>query len=128
MIPADRECDVVCELRTTPGSALVSRLSGDYNPLHCDPDVAAKADFPMPILHGLCTYGSAGHALLRTLWDYDTSRFRGMHARFSSPVYPGETIRTGIWHEGSHGKPVFRSRVVERDIVVLDQGTAEIAA
>ncbi len=126
VIPADREPDEVCDLATLPQSALIYRLSGDYNPLHCDPDVAEKGGFDRPILHGLCTYGTAGHAILRTLCGYDPSRFTGMQARFSAPVFPGETIRTEIWRDGGDGKAAFRSRVVERDVVVLDQGTARV--
>ena len=125
VVPEDREPDEVCDLATLPQSALIYRLSGDYNPLHSDPDVAEKAGFHMPILHGLCTYGTAGHAILRTLCDYDPLRFTGMNARFTSPVFPGETIRTEMWR-GDNGTAEFRSRVVERDVVVLDQGIAEI--
>ena len=126
-IPADRQPDEVCDLPTLPQAALIYRLSGDYNPLHSDPDIAAKAGFKAPILHGLCTYGVVGHALLRTLCGYDPGRFKSMAARFSSPVYPGETIRTEIWHEGP-GRAGFRSRVVERDIVVLNNGLVEYVA
>jgi len=126
VIPQDRAPDEVCDLPTLPQAALIYRLSGDTNPLHCDPDVAQQAGFPRPILHGLCTYGMAGHAILRTFCDYDPSRFTGMQARFSAPVFPGETIRTEMWRDGGDGKAVFRARVVERDVVVLDQGTAKI--
>ena len=121
----DRDPDVVCDLPTLPHAALIYRLSGDYNPLHCDPDVAQQAGFDRPILHGLCTYGTVGHAILRTLCDYDPRRLTGMQARFSAPVFPGETIRTEMWHTGD-GKSSFRARVIERDLIVLDQGTAEI--
>jgi acyl dehydratase len=125
-IPEDREPDEVCDLPTLPQSALIYRLSGDYNPLHCDPDVAEQAGFPRPILHGLCTFGIAGHAILRTICNYDPLRFTGMKARFSAPVFPGETIRTEMWRS-SGGLAVFRSRVIERNVVVLDQGTAAVS-
>ncbi|MAV37322.1 MAG: 3-alpha,7-alpha,12-alpha-trihydroxy-5-beta-cholest-24-enoyl-CoA hydratase [Planctomycetaceae bacterium] len=125
VIPEVRDPDEVCDLPTLPHAALIYRLSGDYNPLHCDPDVAEQAGFDRPILHGLCTYGTAGHAILRSLCDYDPLRFTGMQARFSAPVFPGETIRTEMWRDGV-GQAVFRSRVLERDVVVLDQGTAKI--
>ncbi len=124
VIPEDREPDAVCELPTLPHAALIYRLSGDYNPLHCDPDVAQQAGFPRPILHGLCTFGVAAHAILRTLCSYDPLRFTRMKARFSAPVFPGETIRTEMWRDGITA--VFRSRVVERNVVVLDQGTAVV--
>ena len=86
----DRAPDWSCELRTLPQSALIYRLSGDYNPLHADPKVAAGVGFKAPILHGLCTYGVAGHAILRMLCKYDGSRLRRFDVRFSSPVYPGK--------------------------------------
>jgi acyl dehydratase len=126
VIPEDREPDEICNLPTLPQAALIYRLSGDYNPLHCDPDVAAQAGFPRPILHGLCTFGIAGHAILRTICNYDPLRFKGMKARFSAPVFPGETVRTEMWRS-SGGRAVFRSRVVERNVVVLDQGTAAVS-
>ncbi len=125
-IPEGRSPDAVCDLPTLPQSALIYRLSGDYNPLHADPDVAEKAGFPRPILHGLCTFGVAGHALLRTLCEYDPNRLAGMRVRFSAPVFPGETIRTETWCLDD-GQAAFRARVVERDVVVLDQGSATIA-
>jgi acyl dehydratase len=125
-LPA-RGPDLSCDLPTLPQAALIYRLSGDYNPLHADPAVAAAAGFRQPILHGLCTYGVAGHAILKTLCGYDPTHLRRMDVRFSAPVYPGETIRTEIWHEGP-GRAGFRSRVVERDIVVLNNGLVEYVA
>jgi acyl dehydratase len=125
-LPA-RAPDLSCDLPTLPQAALIYRLSGDYNPLHADPAVAAAAGFKQPILHGLCTYGVAGHAILKTLCGYDPTRLRRLDVRFSSPVYPGETIRTEIWNEGP-GRAGFRSRVVERDTVVLNNGLAEYVA
>jgi acyl dehydratase len=125
VIPEGRAPDAICDLPTLPQSALIYRLSGDYNPLHCDPDVAKRAGFPRPILHGLCTYGVAGHAILRTLCDYDPWRLTGMKARFSAPVFPRETIRTEMWRNAG-GVTAFRSRVIERDMVVLDQGVATV--
>ena len=124
-LPA-RSFDLSCDLPTLPQAALIYRLSGDYNPLHADPGIAKAAGFRQPILHGLCTYGVAGHALLKTLCGYDATRLRRMDVRFSAPVYPGETIRTEIWHEGS-GRASFRARVLERDVVVLNNGVVEYA-
>lgn len=123
----DRAADASCELRTLPQAALIYRLSGDYNPLHADPAVAKVGGFDRPILHGLCSYGVAGHAILRTLCDYDPTRLRRLDARFSSPVFPGETIRTDMWREGP-GKAAFRCYVVERNQLVLDNGRAEFVA
>jgi acyl dehydratase len=115
-----------CDLATLPRQALFYRLSGDYNPLHADPKVARSAGFPVPILHGLCTYGIAGHAILRTYCNYEASRLRALQARFSAPVYPGEILRTEMWREG--GVVSFRCKAVERDVVVLANGRAEIVA
>jgi acyl dehydratase len=108
-----------------PNAALIYRLSGDYNPLHADPEVARAAGFPRPILHGLCSLGVAGHALLKTIAAYDPARFKSMRLRFTAPVSPGETIRTEMWIDGPHVS--FRARLRERDVVVLDNGFAEIA-
>lgn len=109
--------DVVVDLPTRPEQALYYRLNGDDNPLHADPVFAARAGFPRPILHGLCTLGVVAHALLRALCGYDPGRLRAMELRFTSPVFPGETIRTGIWRDGA-----FRAHVVERDVVVVNNG------
>jgi acyl dehydratase len=124
-IPA-RAPDLTCDLPTLEQAALIYRLSGDYNPLHASPPVAREAGFERPILHGLCTFGVACHALLKTLCDYDPARFHRMRVRFSAPVYPGETIRTEIWREA--GTVAFRCRVVERDLVVINNGYAEVDA
>lgn len=120
----DRAPDAVCELPSLPQAALIYRLSGDRNPLHVDPAVAATAGFPRPILHGLCTLGMAGHAVMRTMLDYDGAAVRGMRVRFTAPVFPGETLRTEMWRDG----PVisFRSRVTERDVVVLNAGRVDL--
>ncbi|KAB2915485.1 MAG: 3-alpha,7-alpha,12-alpha-trihydroxy-5-beta-cholest-24-enoyl-CoA hydratase [Hyphomicrobiaceae bacterium] len=112
------------DIKTAPNSALIYRLSGDKNPLHADPKAAAAGGFKMPILHGLCTYGVAGRALIKACCGGDPTRLKGLHVRFSSPVYPGETIRTEMWAQGD--RVSFRARVVERDVVVLNNGLAEI--
>ncbi len=121
----DRAPDTTCDLPTLPQAALIYRLSGDYNPLHADPAYAQKAGFKMPILHGRCTFSVAAHALLRTCCGYDPARFRSMEGRFSSPVYPGETIRTEMWRDGNIVS--FRSTVPARGVTVLNNGRAEIA-
>jgi acyl dehydratase len=122
----DRAPDLTCELATSPRAALIYRLSGDYNPLHIDPDVAAAAGFPRPILHGLATFGVAGHALLKTLCGYDPGKLRRMEVRFSAVAYPGDTMRTEIWRTGD-GRAAFRCRVVGREAVVLNNGYAEFS-
>jgi len=121
----DAAPEIVCDLPTAPQAALVYRLSGDYNPLHAEPAVARAAKFERPILHGLATYGVAGHAILRSLCDYDPQRLKSLAVRFSAPVYPGETIRTEMWRRGSAVQ--FRARALERDLVVLSHGRAELA-
>ncbi len=118
--------DLVCDLPTMPQSALLYRLCADLNPLHADPAVARAAGFERPILHGLASFGVAGHAILRTCCDYDASRLKSIGLRFSGPVFPGETIRTEIWRSGARVQ--FRARVLERDAIVLSHGVAELAA
>ena len=121
----ERAPDLTCVLSTRPEMALIYRLSGDVNPLHADPEFARAGGFPRPILHGLATFGVAGHALLKSLCGYDPARLTGMAGRFSTPVYPGETIRTDIWRDGPAVS--FRARVVERDVVAINNGIAVIA-
>ena len=118
-----RDPDHVCDLPTLPQAALIYRLSGDYNPLHADPEVARSVGFDRPILHGLCTFGVAGHAILKTCCDYDPDRILSTSVRFTAPVFPGETIRTEMW-ETDEGLS-FRSRALERDTVVLGSGWVE---
>src|SRR5581483_10079034 len=121
-----RAPDAVCDLPTRPEMALIYRLSGDVNPLHAEPEFAKAAGFPRPILHGLATFGVAGRALLRTMCGYDPSRLTAMLGRFSAPVFPGETIRTEMWRDG--GVVSFRARIVERDVIAINNGRAEIAS
>jgi acyl dehydratase len=121
----ERTPDLTCDLSTLPQAALIYRLSGDYNPLHADPAYAKKAGFKMPILHGRCTFSVAGHALLKMCCGYDPARLKSMAGRFSSPVYPGEVIRTDMWNDESIVS--FRSSVPARGVTVLNHGRAEIA-
>jgi acyl dehydratase len=116
----DRAPDAVLDLATRPEQALLYRLNGDMNPLHSDPELAGRAGFPRPILHGLCSFGVIAHALLKSLCAYDAEKFGRMDLRFTAPVFPGETIRTEIFHEP--GGAAFRARVVERDIIVANNG------
>jgi acyl dehydratase len=126
----DRAPDLVCDLPTRPEMALIYRLSGDVNPLHAEPEFARAAGFARPILHGLATFGVAGHAILKALCGYDPAKITAMKGRFSTPVYPGETIRTEMWQENTKAGAVvsFRARVVERDAIAINNGRAEVKA
>lgn len=124
-VVANRDPDLVVTLATAPEQALIYRLSGDLNPLHVDPAVAKAGGFDRPILQGLCTYGVVGRALIAALCNNRTDRLRRLDARFSSPVYPGETIETRIWT--GNGPARFEAYSVEREVRVLSHGSAEIA-
>jgi acyl dehydratase len=114
--------DTVVEMPTFPQQALLYRLNADYNPLHSDPEVARKAGYPRPILHGLCTYGVAAHAVLKTYCGYDPARLKAFQVRFSAPVFPGETIAVEMWKVGETVS--FRAFVRARDAKVVDNGRA----
>ncbi|SAK91340.1 MaoC-like dehydratase [Caballeronia catudaia] len=116
--------DHVCDLATPEQLALIYRLSGDLNPLHADPTVAAAAGFPRPILHGMALMGVAAHAVLRTVLDYDDARFAGMRVRFTAPAWPGDTLRTEMWVRGNAVS--LRVTAVERDVVVLNHARVDL--
>jgi acyl dehydratase len=124
-VPANRTPDAVVTIATAHGQAHLYRLSGDLNPLHIDPDIARAGGFDRPILHGLCSYGVVGRAVMRALADNDPARVVQLEGRFSAPVYPGETIETQIWREGENAAR-FEARVVERDQRVLTHGYVEL--
>ncbi|MGE0230749.1 MAG: MaoC/PaaZ C-terminal domain-containing protein [Flavobacteriaceae bacterium] len=121
----DRAPDHTCELGTYEQIALVYRLSGDWVRLHADPEVAKAAGFPKPIMHGLCSYGIACHAVLRTVCDYDPARLKTFNCRFTAPVFPGETFLVDIWVDGKVVS--FRSRLKDRDVTAISNGRAELA-
>ncbi|WP_291297770.1 MaoC/PaaZ C-terminal domain-containing protein [Elioraea sp.] len=122
----DRAPDATLSLGTRPEQALLYRLNGDLNPLHADPAVAAKAGFPRPILHGLCTMGVVGHALVRLCCAGAPERMRRLDLRFSAPVFPGETIVTEVWEEGP-GRFAFTALVAERETMVINNGLCEVS-
>ncbi|HEY6870269.1 MAG TPA: MaoC/PaaZ C-terminal domain-containing protein [Novosphingobium sp.] len=122
----ERRPDFTVVRPTLPQAALIYRLSGDYNPLHADPEVARAAGFERPIFHGLGTYGIACHALLTACADGEAGTLRELGCRFTAPFLPGESLRTEIWQDG--GAWAFRCTAVERDKVVLDRGRAVFAA
>ncbi len=116
----ERAPDHTVTVQTRPDQALLYRLSGDRNPLHSDPAFAAMGGFDRPILHGLCTYGFTGRALLHALCDGDPARFTGMDARFSSPVMPGEALTVKAWLDGD-GSAIFQT-CGDDGRVVIDAG------
>lgn len=120
-----RAVDIAFEVKTAPNSAILYRLNADPNPLHIDPEIARAAGFERPILHGLCTYGHAARAILHTCCDEDPGRLYRFDARFSAPVYPGDTLACEIWREGTKAVH-FQVRAKERDVVVLSNGYAEL--
>lgn len=122
----EREPDFEYQLLSPLQAALIYRLSGDANPLHADPEVAARAGFKQPILHGLATYGMAAFAAVSKCAEGDATRLRRIAARFTSPVYPGEMLRFQFW-KGDEGRIHLRARVDARDVVVLNNGLIEIA-
>lgn len=120
-VPA-RPCDRTVEVAVRPEQAMYYRLCGDFNPLHVDPAFAAAAGFERPILHGLCTWGMAAAAVVREACGRDASRLAHFEARFTAPVYPGETLAFDLWFDGTTVS--LRARVVERGVTVLDHGRA----
>lgn len=120
----ERAADAVCDLVTIPQAALIYRLSGDFNPLHADPAVARIAGFDRPLLHGMATMGIAAHAVLRTVLDYDATRFAAMRVRFTAPVVPGDTLRTELWIDGKTVS--LRTSALERGVVVLNNAHVDL--
>ena len=119
-VPPERAPDHQVTYEVPADQALVYRLSGDRNPLHSDPSFAAMGGFDRPILHGLCTYGFTGRALLHTLAGSEPARFHHMEGRFSAPVLPGDTLTVAIWTTGD-GEAVFTT-ATQAGTVVIDQG------
>ncbi|TXK40302.1 MaoC family dehydratase [Nonomuraea sp. C10] len=115
--------DHVVTYATRPDQALLYRLTGDRNPLHTDPSFSGRGGFPRPILHGMCTYGFTGRALLHAAAGSDPGRFHAMSGRFTKPILPGQTITVSIWADGADVR--FRT-TDETGAVVIDHGTAVI--
>lgn len=120
-----RAPDQAIDIPTRPDQALVYRLCGDRNPLHSDPEFAKRAGFPRPILHGMCTYGITCRGVLQTYADYDPAAFRRHAVRFSSPVYPGETVSMDLWKDGNVIS--FEAKVKARGVTVIKNGRTVLA-
>jgi acyl dehydratase len=122
--PPNRKPDAIYLDKTTANQALIYRLaSGDMNPLHADPAMAAMGRFDQPILHGMCSYGFAARAVIKTYCQNQAKLFKGIKARMTKHVFPGETLETQMWKVGP-GRVVFQVRAVERDVIVLGNASA----
>lgn len=122
----ERNPDLIVDSVIDPRAALIYRLSGDYNPLHADPEIARSAGFRAPIFHGLGTFGMAALAVLKGACAGKPERIASLAVRFTAPVYPGEHLATALWIDG--GTISFRTRVVERELVAVDNGLATLRA
>ncbi|KAG0078731.1 hypothetical protein BGZ92_001344 [Podila epicladia] len=122
--PPNRKPDHVVQEKTGEDQAALYRLSGDWNPLHIDPDMAAVGGFDIPILHGLCSFGVAGKHIFNTYCKNDARSFKNIKVRFAKTVNPGETLETSMWREGN--KVLFQVRVVERDAIVISNAAVEL--
>jgi len=125
-LPPEREPDAVHEESVPANQALLYRLTGDRNPLHVHPDMAAIGGFDRPILHGLCTFGFAARAVLRHFADNDPARFKSIKTRFTRHFFPGETLVTEMWDMGD-GAIIFRCKAAERDKYVITNAKVELA-
>ncbi|MEM9207783.1 MAG: MaoC/PaaZ C-terminal domain-containing protein [Pseudomonadota bacterium] len=120
-----READLACDIETTANQALLFRLVDSRHPVHVDRRVAEAAGFDGPVLHGRCTLGIACHAILKTICEYDFTLISSFTARFTQPVFPGDTIRVEMWQD--RDVVSFRALVPERQVVVLDNGRCSLA-
>jgi acyl dehydratase len=124
-MPPDRAPDAVVAMPTLPQQALLYRLSGDMNPLHADPEFAKLGGYDRPILHGLCTFGHVGRAVLQRFCGNQPERFRALDVRFAGVVFPGETIVTEMW-KIAPGQIIVRARTQERGEAVITSAAATV--
>lgn len=123
--PEGKAPDFSVSYTTQKSQALLYRLSGDFNPLHADPEFAKKAGYDLPILHGLCTFGHAGRAILHSVCESDPARFKSFAARFTNVVFPGDTITTEGW-KSEPGGYIIQVKT-QTGKVVLGNAYAEVA-
>jgi len=124
-VPPDRAPDAVVTEKTADNQALLYRLSGDWNPLHVDPEFAKAFGFEKPILHGLCTFGFAGRHVINKMAKGDARLFKSIKVRFADSVFPGETLKTEMWKDGEL-RVIFRCTAVERNKVVISNAAVEL--
>jgi len=125
-VPPDRKPDKTVSMKTLEQQALLYRLSGDMNPLHADPNFAKIGGFDTPILHGLCTFGHVGRAVLESYCANDPTRLKSFEVRFAGVVYPGETIVTEMWQEKG-GQVIVQAKTAERGEAVINSAAAAVA-
>ena len=124
-VPPERAPDYTVEYKTSPDQAAIYRLSGDRNPLHIDPEFAKMGGFDKPIIHGLCTFGFVGRAVLQAVCDGDPAKLKSFEVRFSGVAFPGETIVTQIWNDAD-GKVLIQATTAERGEPVISNASATI--
>jgi acyl dehydratase len=111
---------------TLTTQALLYRLSGDLNPLHASPQFAKMGGFDRPILHGLCTFGHAGRAVLKHACGGDPAKLKSFGARFAGTVFPGDTLTTEGWKAPGDGKSYFVRTTTQEGKAVLTNAVAEV--
>ncbi|MBM4778813.1 MAG: SDR family NAD(P)-dependent oxidoreductase [Archangiaceae bacterium] len=126
-VPPSRPPDAVVTEKTSESQALLYRLSGDWNPLHVDPEFASMFGFQKPILHGLCTFGFVGRAVVNAFSKGDPRLFKSIKVRFADSVFPGETLKIEMWKENDL-RIIVRATVVEREKVCISNAAVELYA